>query len=200
MTTPGITDSLVYKNLPLIAITGLAVLAKISAVAIPIVLAPLAVNVTLTEFALSKMNAFKLSPNQIAIVLASLLILTIATIVTAFVFLPLPIAFIFAITALVVCINNFNRLDQSLDREEGGYIKRYKTMVSKEESAFKSKIEKLIVEADDKMRAENEELLIKLNAFAKSSSGLPLEFKAIDNRYQEIVTLTAEISKLSASA
>lgn len=200
MTTPGITDSLVYKNLPLIAVTGIAVFAKVSSVAVPVVLAPLAVNVTLTEFALSRMNAFKLSPNQVALVLATLLILTFATIVTAFIFLPTPIAFIFGITSLVVCINNFNRLDHSFDVEDGGYILRYKDMVQKEDKILRSKIEKTIVEADDKMRAEKSELLTKLNDYRKTSSNLSQDYKDIDARYQKITALNAEIEKFLASA
>lgn len=200
MTTPGVTDSLVYKNFPLIAVTALAVLAKVGAVAVPIVLGPLALNTVITEVTLSKMNAFQISPNYIALALAATIIFTIASIITAFIFLPWPIAIIFTITSIVISVNNFNKINDALDITDGGYDVRYKAFVQLEDTELRKRIDTLILEADEKTRTDNAELFDKLIAYTKESSSIPKDFKDIDIRHQEIVSLNKALDKLTASA
>lgn len=200
MTTLGITDSLGYKNLPLIATAGLAAAATISAIAVPIILAPLAINAILTEVASYRMNAFKASPEEIThFILGTLAIAFISTIF-AFVYLSVPLALIFGISAVVVSINNFNHLDKALEADEENYLQRFRSWVIERDNELREKVQKTIIHADEQLRKDNEKLFEMMTKYLKDPPRLPLDFKTIKECENEINALLKELKKLSAPA
>lgn len=191
---------LAASSLAFVAVTAIAVSTKVALVAGSIVTLPLALNIVATEYTTFQMDAFEISTTGITLTLAGLILLGIGTSIASFIFLPLPMAFIFTIATTIICINNFNRIDYFLEHEDGGYAQRYKTLVTKENNLLKDRISKIVVDADDKARADNQDLFEKLNNFTKKRSELPLEYKVIEDHHREIIALNAAIDKLSASA
>jgi len=200
MTTNGVTDTATFKNLPIIAVASLAIFAKVGAIALPLLLAPTALNISSTELLLSKMNSYQISQEAAFLALAGLFMLTLGTGIASFVLLPLPMALIVVITSTVICVNNCVRIDAKM--EEGGisYLQRYKVLVEKAEISLKSKMRKIISEADEKMRQENTEKLKKITEFLESKAELKSSYESIDKRHKVIMQWEAEIEKLSVAS
>lgn len=200
MSTTGITDSSLYKSIPIMAVASLAVYTKVSALALPIILAPSLLTIMTTEFLLNRMANFQITQEKVLLVLSVLTLLSLATCITSFVLLPLPIAAISIITSIYITTNACVRINDEL--EAGGhYVIRFKNRVAMEERMLKEEISDFIINADEEMRKNNEEILKKMVAFSEEK-GIhgAASYEMLDARRREIMKWYAEIAKLSHSA